>query len=328
MTFRSVSSLPRHLVSLSLLAGLLPFLFTPVAVKAQPDASSGLPLQQRIHDQLALLHVREQAKASAHELGYRWALLGAEYTSAGDFANSESSYNHSLQLLSTDPASTTLYADVLDLLGALYRIYSRVPEALNCRRKALALRQQLGDPLEVARSKSHLAELALMSRKYKDALATADQAYESMTQLQDPQKADLTSTLIIRSYAECALRKCDRGLEDAQQALAISREVFKVDSVPLGAALMAVGSAELKSGATVGAANSMRQALQIFKLKFTAADPRLSYAMQQYRDCLLAQHQKREAREIDDQLSTLNLQSTSSCPSCTVSVFGLLTPAP
>ena len=328
MTFRSVSSLSRHLLSLSLLAGLLPFLFTAIAVKAQPDASSGLPLQQRIHDQLALLHVREEAKASAHELGYRWALLGAEYTNAGDFANSESSYNHSLQLLSTDPSSTTLYADVLDLLGALYRIYSRVPEALNCRRKALALREQLGDPLKVARSKSHLAELSLMSHKFKDAFGSADQAYESMTQLQDPDKADLISALIVRSYAECALHKCDRGMVDAQQALAISRSAFAADSVPVGAAMIALGSAELKSGATADAVNLMRQALPIFKTQFAAADPRLSYVMLQYRDCLLAQHRKKEAREIDDQVSALDRQSASSCPSCTVSIFGLLTPAP
>jgi hypothetical protein len=333
MTFSSVSSLPQCLRSIALLAGLLPILFAPSELSAQTDASNPLPLQQ-IHDQLSLLHIREQAQASAYELGYRWALLGVEYTDASDFANSESAYNRSLQLLKADAsaktnASTTaLYAAVLDQFGALYRIYGRIPEALNCRRKALALRQQLGDPLEVARSKSHLAELALMSRKYKDALATVDQAYESMTQLQDPRKADLTSTLIIRSYAECALHKCDRGLEDAQRALAIGREALKADSPSLGAALIAVGSAELKSGATVDAANSVRRALQIFKLKFTAADPRLAYAMLLYRDCLLAQHRKREAREIDDQVSALNRQSPPSCLSCTVSVFGLLTPAP
>ncbi len=327
MTFSSLSSPSQRLLSITLLAGLLPILFVTSELNAQADASSQL---QQIHDQLSLLHIREQAQASAYELGDRWAFLGVEFTDAGDFANSESAYNRSLQLLKvgTDASTMALYAAVLDQLGTLYRIYGRVPEALNCRRKALALRQQLGDPLEVARSKSHLAELALMSRKYKDALATADQAYESMTQLQDPQKADLTYTLIIRSYAECALHKCDRGLEDAQQALAISREVFKADSVPLGAALIAVGSAELKRGATVDAANSVRQALQIFKLKFTAADPRLNYAMLLYRDCLLAQHLKREAREIDDQASALSRQPPPSCPSCTVSVFGLLTPAP
>lgn len=332
MTFSSLSSLSQRLRSITLLAGLLPILFAPSELSAQTDAVS--PMQQ-IHDQLSLLHIREQAQASAYELGYRWALLGVEYTDASDFANSESAYNRSLQLLKVDDASATtdapttaLYAAVLDQLGTLYRIYGRIPEALNCRRKALALRQQLGDPLEIARSKSHLAELALMSRKYKDALATANQAYESMTQLQDPRKADLPSTLIIRSYAECALHKCDRGLKDAQQALAISRKAFKADSVSVGAALIAVGSAELKSGATVDAANSVHQALQIFKLQFTAADPRLNYAMLLYRDCLLAQHLKREARDIDDQVSASNRQPPPSCPSCTVSVFGLLAPAP
>jgi len=117
-------------------------------------------------------------------------------------------------------------------------------------------------------------------------------------------------------------------MADAQQALAISRNAFAADSVSVGAAMIALGSAELKSGATADAENSMRQTLPIFKTQFAAADPRLSDVMQQYRDCLLAQHRKKEAREIDDQVSALDRQSTSSCPSCTVSVFGLRAPVP
>jgi tetratricopeptide (TPR) repeat protein len=323
MTFRSVSSSFQRLVLIALLVALLPALFTARELSAQGDPSGQVPLQQRIHNQLSLLHVREQAQASAHELGYRWALLGAEYSTAGDFADSENSYNRSLQLLSADTSATALYANVLDQLGALYRIYGRIPEALSCRRKALVLREQVGDPLEVARSKSHLAELALMSRKFKDAFGSAGEAYEIMIRLQDPDKTDLISTLVVRSYAECALHKCDRAVEDARQAAAISRNAFGADSMPTGAALIALGSAALKAGATDEAGNSMRQALQIFKVRLTPADPRLNYAMLQYRDCLLALHQRREAQDIDDQRSALNRQSTPSCPYCTVSVFGL-----
>jgi tetratricopeptide (TPR) repeat protein len=323
MTFRSVSSSFQRLVLTALLVALLPVLFTTRELSAQGDPSGQLPVQQRIHNQLSLLHDREQAQASAHELGYRWALLAAEYSTAGDFANSENSFNRSLHLLSADTPATALYADVLDQLGALYRIYDRIPEALSCRRKALALREQMGDPLEVARSKSHLAELALMSRKFKDAFGSAGEAYEIMVRLQDPDKTDLISALVVRSYAECALHKCDRAVEDARQAVAMSRNAFGAESMPMGAALIALGSAALKTGATEEAANSMRQALQILKVQLTPADPRLNYAMSQYRDCLLAQNQRREAQEIDDQLSALNRQSTPSCPSCTVSVFGL-----
>jgi tetratricopeptide (TPR) repeat protein len=330
MTFRSVSSSFQRLVLTALLAALLPVLFTARELSAQGDPSdlSGrLPVQQRIHNQLSLLHDREQAQASAHELGYRWALLGAEYSTAGDFVDSENSYNRSLQLLSADTSATALYANVLDQFGALYRIYDRIPESLSCRRRALALRQQMGDPLEVARSKSHLAELALMSRKFKDAFGSAGEAYEIMIRLQDPDKTDLISTLVVRSYAECALHKCDRAVEDARQAAAISRNAFGAESMPTGAALIVLGSAALKAGATDEAANSTRQALQIFKVQLTPADPRLNYAMLQYRDCLLARHQRREAQDIDDQLSALNRQSAPSCPSCTVSVFGLRTAA-
>jgi tetratricopeptide (TPR) repeat protein len=306
----------------SLPAGVLVFLLGAMQVFAQSDTSDKLPTQQKIHDRLAALHAQEQAHAGNLELGYQWALLGVEYAKSGDFANSESAYNHSLKLLDAD-TTRSQYAEVLDQLGALYRIYGRIAEALNCRHRALAVREQMGDPLEIARSRSRLAELAFMSRKYKDAADGADQAYQVMVQRGDQEKSDLISTLIVRADARCALHKCAEGLADAHQAVTISRGAYPPDSIPVAASLMALGSAEMKNGATAEAEETIGQAVEIFKGQVAPTDPRLNYAMQRYRDCLLALNRKDEARAIHDQLENLNHQTPLSCSACTVSAYGL-----
>jgi tetratricopeptide (TPR) repeat protein len=318
-------------LSVSLFAALVVFGMTADYAAAQSDKSNDtvndkpnqVRHQEQIHDQLVILHANEEAHASDRDLGYRWAVIGQEYALTGDFTNSENAYTRALKLLGNDNPTTSVYADVLDQMGALYRIYGRLPEALNCRRKALALRQQLGDPVEIARSESHLAELDLMAHHYKDAARGADQAYKSMTVQQDPNQADLVSALVVLAYAHCAMHQCAQGLAEAQQALAISHKAFSPESMSVAASLVAVGSAQMKTGAREDASNTTDQAVHILQSQLTANDPRLTHALIQYRDCLLALHQKPEAEEISDQLSAAR-QSPQSCAGCTVSSFGLL----
>jgi tetratricopeptide (TPR) repeat protein len=334
MTSISVRSTAR--LSVSLFAALAVFGMTAGYAAAQSDKSNDtandkpnqVRLQEQIHDQLVTLHANEEAHASDRDLGYRWAVLGQEYANTGDFTNSENAYTRALKLLGNDSSATGLYADVMDQMGAVYRIYGRVPEALNCRRKALALRLQIGDPLEIARSQSHLAELDLVAHHNKEAARGADQAYQSMTVQQDPDQADLVSALVVLSYAHCALHQCAQGLADAQKALAISRKAFSPESMSVAASLVAVGFAQMKTGAREEASNSTDQAVHILQAKLTANDPRLTHTLIQYRDCLLALHQKPEAEEISDQLSAAARQSPQSCAGCTVSSFGLLPQTP
>jgi tetratricopeptide (TPR) repeat protein len=296
---------------------------------AQPqtsaNSSDNTPLQQRIHEQLAVL---QQLNGSNRDVASQWALVGAEYLEAADFPNSENAYSRAIQLLRKNPADASLYAEALDQLGTLYRIYDRLPEALNCRRNALAVRQGLGDPLPIARSQSHLAELDLMARKYKEAFTGADAAYRTMTRLADKEKAEILSTLIVRAYAQCGLRHRSACLADAKEALALSRSAFASQSQPVGAALVALGSAQLKNGSAADAEASTQQALDIFKMQLASSDPRMIFAMQQYRDCLRALHHDEEAHDISTQLSTMSRQAGRPCPTCTVSIYGLRSTTP
>ena len=315
MTFLSCS----RLASLACLA-----LSIAAASHCTAQSSQTGDLQRRIHDQLAVL--REHPPATNHELGYQWALLGMAYTEADEFANAENAYNRALEALSKDPADESLYAETLDQFGALYRMYERTAEAANLYRRALVLRQKTNDPIEIARSQSRLAEIALASHKYKEALTEANGAYAMMVRLNDPAKVELISTLIERSYAQCGLRRHKECLSDAQEALALSRSSFGGDSQPGGAALVALGAAQLKAGEAEQAEVSTQEGLRILREQLVAGDPRITFVMLQYRDCLQAMHRNDKAQEIATQLSAINRQSARACPGCTVSAWGLRSP--
>lgn len=296
---------------------------------AQQDGGAGpegalSSTQQRIREQLAALNSREMANAPNRELGYRWTVLGYEYSKAGDFVNAENAYNRAVERLSLNPADTSLDAEALDQLGALYRIHGRIPESLNCRRKVLALREKIGDPAEIAQSQSHLAEVALVAKQYKEAYRGADGAYRAMAALESSKKSDLVSALVVRAYASCGLHRHSECLSDAQQVLGISRSAFPENSPEVSASLLALSYAQLRNGAASEAEDAARQGLAILKANLSPGDPRLRFALSQDRDCLQALHRKEEAREIDAQISAFD-RSAQSCAFCTVSVSGLRT---
>ena len=294
--------------------------------QSAPVTTTDDAANQRIRRQLTELNTREMANASNRELGYRWTVLGLEYSNASQFTSSENAYNHAIDLLSKDPADASLQAEALDQLGALYLIYGRLPESLNCRRKALSLRTKLGDAKLIALSKSHLAEIALVSRQYREALQQSDEAYIGMT-AEGAAISDKVSVLIVRTYATCGLHRRAECLSDAQQVLTLSRTAFPEQSPEVSSSLMALSVAQLDDGSPAAAEESARQALAILKVQFSANDPRMVFALSHDRDCLVAMHRKEEARQVEEQLAALQSKSAASCAQCTVSAFGLRAPS-
>ena len=294
--------------------------------QSAPATTTDDAANQRIRLQLTELNTREMANAPNRELGYRWAVLGLEYSNASQFTSSENAYNHAIDLLSKDPADASLHAEALDQLGALYRIYGRLPESLNCRRKALALRVQLGDQQLIARSHGHLAEIALESRQYRDAFREADEAYNAMKP-SGVVNSDVISTLIVRTYATCGLHRHAECLSDAEQVLALSRKAFPEQSPEVSGSLMALSIAQLRNGSPAAAEDSARQALAILRVQFAASDPRMVSALSHDRECLVALHRREEAKQIEAQLEAIDSRSSASCAQCTVSAFGLRAPS-
>ena len=290
---------------------------------SQPASSETIARQHKIDAQLAELHRRQKADAPVHELAIRWAFLGAEYGNAGDTAEAEAAYNHAIQLVATEKQETELYSEILDQLGALYRIYGRNADALRCYRKALEVRAPFLDPLEDARSRARVAEIALQSHDYKEAYAETDQAYHSMLRMFDPDSSEVISALIVRAYAQCGLRHMHEAQLDASEALRLSRKEFSEASTQAAASLTALGFAQLKAGNATEAELLLHKAVDLFHAQLSTSDPRLLFAMQQYHQSLVSLHRKEEARRVQNELEAAVHQPQAGCANCDPGAFSV-----
>jgi len=255
-------------------------------------------------------------------MGRLWAHLGIDYEDEAEFTKAESAYNHSLKILKALPAGAADYVNALDNLGSMYLRMGNLAEAEHCSKNSLAARQKMGNELQVARGKWHLAEVELGSHRAKEARQESLEAYNEMVALKDPLTNDLVSALITLVYAECSGDSCKDGIAHAKQSLTLARTVSPSDTIMIGQALLALGFAEWKTGMKDGPDKEMRESIDIFKAQQLRGRVYVLSAMEQYRTYLHAVHREPEAQQLASEEAKLKEQG-SNCANCTVSVYSL-----
>lgn len=287
----------------------------------QATARSDL-LEQRITQELALIRNGELQGLDPLKMGRLWAHLAIDYEDEAEFTKAESAYNHSLRILKPLPEGAADYVNVLDNLGSMYLMQGNPAEAERCSRNSLAVREKIGDKLQIARGRWHLAEVELGMQRAREARQDALAAYNEMLAIKDPQTNDLVSALITLTYAECSDDACTDGVTHAAQSLALARRATPEDPIQIGQALLALGYAEWRSGTKGSPELKMRESIDIFKAQKSSGRIYLLHAMAQYRTYLDAKHRGPEARQVAMEEEQLKKQS-GYCPNCTISVYGL-----
>ena len=322
---------PRTLLVFAVVAFLLALASTSTSARlnrtqADTAASQGNApansLEQRIALEVALIRNGEQDGLAPLKLGRLWAHLAIDYEDEAEFTKAESAYNHSLRILKLLPAGQADYANVLDNLGSMYLMQENPAEAERCSRTSLAVREKIGDKLQVARGRWHLAEVELGRQRAKEARLDALEAYNEMVDLKDPQTSDLVSALITLVYAECSHDSCMDGVTHANRSLALARGAKPEDAIRIGQALLALGYAEWKSGMRDGPELAMRESIAIFKAQKSGGRIYALRGMEQYRSYLDANRRAPEARQVALEQEQLKKQS-GYCLNCTVSIYGL-----
>jgi tetratricopeptide (TPR) repeat protein len=292
-------------------------------VRAQTsDAQTAWP-EARIAQDLELIRTADQNHLSEVQRAVLWKNLALHYHAASEFPKAEDAYNRALHLLKTAPSAQAEYASTLDDLASLYLTYDRLEDAESAMKQALKVRQKLGSPAELAVSKVHLADIALVRHQFKKAEGLAQRALEGMESSPNPPQTAMLSVLITLTYARCSRGHCDEGLMNAKQAVDFARKNSESESVADGFALETLGFAEWKSGARQDGEKAMVQALQILRKNLTPADPRLAGAMLQYRSYLVEEHRQAEAQEINEQVTRMTRQAGLYCQGCAISVNSL-----
>jgi tetratricopeptide (TPR) repeat protein len=294
-----------------------------VVAGAQTSEPQSATAQVRIARDMELIQIAEQQRRPEADRGALWAQVASDYQYAAEFLKAEDAYNKSLHLLKTAPAAKAEYAATLESLSTLYLLYGRIDDAESVRKRALAVREKLGDRFEVGRSLIHLANVAIARRQFKKAERLSLQGMEEMASSSNPPKAGILSGLITVTYAHCMRGHCDEGLTSAQQGIALANSNFVPDSAAVGFALETLGFAEWKTGAGQEAETAMLHGIQILRTKLVPSDPRLRGALLQYGNFLAETGRRVEAQEIHEEVGRMTSQTGTVCPACTVSVYSL-----
>ena len=292
-------------------------------IELPATANSSLLEQQQIAQELALIHEGEHRGLEQLKMGRIWAKLASDYEDESELVKAEDAYNHALRQLEPSSSERVDYAVVLDNLGSLYDMMGNLRASELCRRRSLGLREKLGDPLETARGKAHLAGVHLGMHKYKNARREALEAYNEMVALKNPDTGEIVSTLFTLSYATCTGGGCSDSLEYARRAWSLASGALPGDSLQVGLAHMALGYAEWKAEIKDAPDEEMRKGIEIVKAQGSQGNPPyLLSSLEQYRKYLEAVRREPEAEQLAVEEAQLKKQS-GKCANCTVSVHGL-----
>jgi tetratricopeptide (TPR) repeat protein len=279
-------------------------------------------MNNRIGRYRTMIDTAPQLKLTPIQIGTLWARMASDYQDLANFPEAEVAYGRALTLFEHDPDGHENDAITLGNLGSLYSITGRFDAEENCRKRSLAIFEKLGDTLQIARARAHLADGYLVMGKNKLAEKYASQALHAMAELPNATYEDKGSALVTFAYATCLTGHCDNGLRAAREARGIVSTAFAPESAPAGQTHVALGYLEQKTGDGLHAEDDLREGIRILRLNLPPFHPLLTHALVLYRDYLAENHRDVEAKRVTAEVQSATAQ-TAGCTACTVSVHGL-----
>ena len=298
-------------------------LFARSAVAQQVGMPTGDVLHDRIVHEIDMIHAGEQMKFSPLMQGRLWGVLASDYENDAEFSKAETAYSQALRLFQAAPDGAADYATALDNLGSLYMLMGNPDAAENSCKHSLAVREQVGNQLGIARGEAHLAEVDLAKHRFKEAQRKSSHAYGAMVAQHDATSDDMVSALITLTYASYLQGKCADAVASAEKALTIARAALPSDSLLIGEAHFALGIAEWKAGAKEGAEPEMRMGYEILRARMATGHPEFLAVLKQYRKFLGAMHREQDVKQMAAEETQLGKERNRGCSNCTVSVYGL-----
>jgi tetratricopeptide (TPR) repeat protein len=295
-------------------------------VRAQHVMSTAGDPTVRIEQERRMIEAGEKTGLGDSKLGYLWSTLATAYQDGSDGAHALSAFERALQLLGKDAKDRANYATTLDNLGSLYLQYGRVSEAEVVRRRALTIRKEIGDPMGIAHSEQHVAEVELAKHRFKEAEkgARAALAMEAAAG-SDPVNVSMElSALVTLTFAECMRSKPEDALQDAERAMKLVESAFPNDTVERAHVSMALGFAEWKAGNTVEAESRMQEGMRVLRERLGMRSPVLLAAMYEYSWFLKGTGRGEELEAVQKQIDAMREEGVlRSCKDCSVSAYAL-----
>jgi tetratricopeptide (TPR) repeat protein len=289
---------------------------------------------------LEMLRQVQAGKPTSAKLGYAWAVLASSYQRSGETDAALRAYGQALPLLAQSAESRVNYATALDNLGEVYLERGDVAEAERVREKAFRIRSELNNPIDLARSHQHLAEILLAEHRYKSAAEHAQAAVSIFTLSAEPAYTQvladssaqipakpgntLLAAYITLTYAYCQQTRPAECMKSARMASDIANRDFAPVSLERAHAAMALAFAEWKAGDLETSDKGYQTAMSMMKTLLGENHPVVIIGMLEYRDFLKGIHQEGRVDSINREIAKAQeARAGKECVRCVVRVATL-----
>ncbi len=218
--------------------------------------------------------------------------LGGMYEEVAMYPKAEDALNRAVALLRDGPDGKL--AEGLDHLALLHMAMGKLRKAEVEAHEALGLRERDGNTVGIAMSMSSLAQL---SSKQGHAAEAVGYAQRAMDVLGNDPEVDVSQRIGVRQLladALCRTHACEQAVPLLQQEVALAKENFGADSLPVALALYHLGFVYWQTGDFTAAEVWMERGTEGMQAKFGWGHPIYLDAMRQYAR-LLRQRGDREA---------------------------------
>jgi tetratricopeptide (TPR) repeat protein len=260
-------------------------------------------IKQKLMRQIALEETAIRQAESAHatnvELGEAYVRLGLLYSDAALWGRAEAGLEHAVSLLRHASEPDADLATAIGQLASVHLLMGKVRETEREDQEALRLRQELGDQLQIARSRSDLAILYLNKQKYEKARDLAREAEAEFVTNGRARAMDRITARFTLSEALCYLKDCPSAIPLLKAALDEAKATMRPDDFPLGLSTFLLGYAYWKSGDMRGAAEYLERGAAQMNTQLGWGHPAYLRALRCYAEFLHENHQGEAASVVE-----------------------------
>jgi tetratricopeptide (TPR) repeat protein len=243
-----------------------------------------------------------QAEA-AHEsnvvVSKAYVQLGLWYQNAAHWGRSEAALDHAVSLLRHTSEPGADLATAISQLASLHVMMGKLRESERENQEALRLRLDLGDPLQIARSRDDLAILYLAKQKYGKARDFARQAEAEFVKNVQADVLDRITARFTLAEALCNLKDCPSAIPPLKAAFDEAKVTLHGDDFSVALSTFLLGYAYWKSSDMSRAAEYLERGTEQMSIQLGWGHPAYLNALKRYAEFLHENRQVEAANVVE-----------------------------
>jgi tetratricopeptide (TPR) repeat protein len=242
----------------------------------------------------------EAARVGNVELSKAYEQLGLLYEDAAAWERSEAALRHAISLLG--PERNEDLAVALSDLGNLHILMGKMRETEKEELEALKVRQDLGDPLQIARSWNDLAVLNLQKQKFEKSIDFARRAEAEFVRNEKASALDRITVRLALGEALCSLKDCASAIPMLKATLEEATATLRREELPVGFSTFLLGYAYWKSGEMSLAGEYLERGTTLMSVRLGWGHPAYLKALAHYARYLRENQRIEAAKVVEGQI--------------------------